>query len=363
MILEDIDILILTETHTTSLPNSHHVQVLEQLGLAVRAGVAIIARTGAGWEVLQKEVLVPGHAIIIHVSHRVSRESFWVLGVYGDISKGQTSLAVFYERLHERLSAFIRWQARAYWGGCFAAGDWNFVEFAKDRFPTGHADRAPVRILTCFKKIKDLCSLRDMAGENPAPSFWSYSKKTHHGRVYLRLDRIYQPSLGWSNSTVVPMDTGWSDHRLITAMVHVRKPRIEKAVPAPRLPDLETLDKTKKFWPTVLQGWKVLSEDRPVSLETWKAFKDMVLATGLRETKAMKSSRRKDWIAALKSENIPPEEIMGAVSRANRQVWNRHAPPARVQANWPVAILAYEVTPKQSRHFVPSKDSPWKTLI
>jgi len=108
MTTENIDILVLTETHTTSLPCSRRVKVLEQSGLNARAGMAILTKADTGWEVLHKEVMVPGHAIIIHLMHRVSRESFWVLGVYGDVSKGQTSLVEFYERLYGRLSAFVR---------------------------------------------------------------------------------------------------------------------------------------------------------------------------------------------------------------------------------------------------------------
>jgi len=177
MTIEDIDILVLTETHTTSLPSSRRVQVLEQSGLAARAGVAILTKARAGWDVLHREVIIPGHAIMVHVSHRASRESFWLLGVYGDISKGQISLLAFYKRLRGRLSTFVRRQARTHWGGCFAAGDWNFVEFAADRFPAGHSDRAPVSLLTCFNEIKDLCGLRDTAREDPARSLWTYSKK------------------------------------------------------------------------------------------------------------------------------------------------------------------------------------------
>jgi len=363
MTLEDVDIMVLTETHTTSLPTSRRVQVLEQSGMAARAGIAILAKAGAGWEVQHKEVIVLGHTVVVQVSHRVSRESFWILGVYGDISSGQTSLVDFYEKLHERLRAFVRRQARTYWGGCFAAGDWNFVEFAKDRFPTGHANRAPERLLNCFNKIKDLCSLTDTAGGDPAPSLWSYSKGTCHGRIYSRLDRIYRPSLGWSSGKVTPIDTGRSDHRLITALVHVRRPRIEKAVPAPRLPEMETLDKTRDFWPKVLQEWKALSSEKPVTLETWRVFKDLILAAGLKEVKAMKSSGKKDWVGALRSECIPPEQIMDAITKANRQVWRKRVPPARAPSNWPSAIPAYEARPKQSKHFVPSRDSPWKTPI
>jgi len=144
------------------------------------------------------------------------------------------------------------------------------------------------------------------------------------------------------------MDTGWSDHRLIAAMVHVRRPKIEKAIPALRLPDLEALDKAQKFWPNVLQGWKSLSKDGPVTLESWKVFKDLVVLTGLKEIRAMKSSGKRDWIAALRNESIPPEEIMSAVTQANRQVWSRRAPPARTPTKWSAAIPAYEVAPKQS---------------
>jgi len=107
MTTENIDILILTETHTTSLPSSCRVKILEQSGLNARAGVAILTKADTGWEILHKEVIVPGHAIIVHVTHHVSRESLWVLGVYGDISSGQTSLVEFYERLLRRMTTLV----------------------------------------------------------------------------------------------------------------------------------------------------------------------------------------------------------------------------------------------------------------
>jgi len=275
--LENIDILILTETRTTTLPVSRRVQVLEQTGLAHRAGVAIITKAGSGWDVLHKEVIVPGYAVMAKVSHRVSRESLWVLGVYRDISRGQTSLVEFYERLSGRLEAFVRRQARTHWGGCFAAGDWNFVEYAGDRFPTAHPDRAPVRLLTAFNNIKALCGITDAAGAGPAPSLWSYRKMTAHGVVYSRLDRVYRPNLGWSAGDVQPIDTGASDHRLITVPVYPKKPKIEKARPAPRLPSLEVLDKAKKFWPAVLLAWDDMTSQGPVTLEKWTIFKESVL--------------------------------------------------------------------------------------
>jgi len=106
--LENIDILVLMETHTVSLRCSHRVQILEQSGLAAKAGVAIITKAGARWDVLNSEVVVPGYAVMVQVSHHMSRESFWILGVYGDISGGQASLVRFYERLHLCLSMIVR---------------------------------------------------------------------------------------------------------------------------------------------------------------------------------------------------------------------------------------------------------------
>jgi len=361
--LEDIDILILTETHTVSLPVSRRIQVLEQSGLAHRAGIAIVVKAGSGWEVLHKEVIIPGYAIMVNASHRTSRESLWVLGVYGDISRGQSSLIEFYDRLDERLQVFVRRQARTHWGGCFAAGDWNFVEYAGDRFPTAHPDRAPLRLLTSFNNIKTLCGLADTAGPDPAPPLWSYSKTTAHGRVYSRLDRIYRPTLGWSAGDVVPLDTGASDHRLIMVPVYPRKPKIEKAKPAPRLPGLEALDKAKKFWPAVLLAWEVLTTQGLITLERWAEFKKIVLDKGLTEVCTMKKSGRKDWIAALKKETIPPELIMSSVTNANRQIWATWRPPARAMPKWPSTVPSYEIPPQTSKHFVASQASPWQTMV
>ena len=358
--LENIDILVLTETHTVSLPASRRIQVLEQSGLAGRAGVAIVVKTGSGWDILHNEIIVPGHAVTVKLSHRTSRESFWILGVYGGVSKGQRSLIEFYERLSDRLTAFTRRQARSHWGGCFAAGDWNFVEFAADRFPTAHLDRVPYKLLTAFNNIKTLCGLTDTAGPNLAPSLWSYSKMNAFGRTYSRLDRVYHPRLGWSAGDVQPIDTGASDHKLITALVYPKKPRIEKAKPAPRLPGLDVLDKTKKFWPAVLLAWEDMTARGPVTLEKWTAFKCTTLETGMAEVKNMKTAGKKDWIAALKRETIPPDQIMSAVTNANRQLWAPRRPPAANKHCWPSAAPAYEARPLASKHFVASSASPWQ---
>jgi len=85
MSLEEIDIMVLTETHTVSLPASRRVDVLEQTGLATRVGVAILVKSGVGWDMLHKQVLVPGHAILVNVSHRISRVLLGSWGVQGHI--------------------------------------------------------------------------------------------------------------------------------------------------------------------------------------------------------------------------------------------------------------------------------------
>jgi len=191
-----------------------------------------MVKADAGWEALHTEVIIPGYVIMVHLSNRVSRESFWVMGIYGDISRGESSLTEFYERLLRRLTTFVRQQAKVYWGGCFATGDWNFLEHTGDRHPGGRGNSAPKRVLEAFEGIKNLCTMQDASRDGPAPALWTYQKMTHHGRAYSQLDRIYKPSLGWAGGTVTPMDTSWSDHRLVIATAYVRQPKIQKAVPA-----------------------------------------------------------------------------------------------------------------------------------
>jgi len=84
------------------------------------------------------------------------------------------------------------------------------------------------------------------------------------------------------------MTTKWSDHRIVIATVYVKKPKVEKASPAPRLPSVEVLDKAHKFWPSILQAWEELTSHSPVTLEKWKVFKDSMLHLGRAEVAAMK---------------------------------------------------------------------------
>jgi len=363
MFLEDLDVLVLTETHTTSLPVSWQVRVLEQSGLASQAGVAIVVRADAGWEVLHRQVLILGYAVIIHITNRINWESFWILGVYGDISQGSVLLGRFMERLRLRLSAFVKRQAKTHWGGCFAIRDWNFVEHAGDRFPSGNNQGIPKKVLTTFEEVKRLCAMRDMSGRGPSPKTWTYSKMTHNGMAYSRLDRIYRPSSCWESGTVMPIASGWSDHRILVALVHVTKPKIDRAVPAPRLPAVEVLGKTKKFWPGVLLDWGALTDSGPVTLEKWRVFKDNVLRAGWEEMMAMKSFGKKNWLTALRQEQVAPGDIMSAITKANAFIWARREPPARMLPHWPAAIPAYDDAPRAHKGFYPGPKSPWQVPV
>jgi len=82
----------------------------------------------------------------------------------------------------------------------------------------------------------------------------------------------------------------------------------------------------------------------------------------LEEVKALKKSSKKDWVAALKRETIPPDMIMGTVTSANRQLWARRRPPARTTPKWPCAMPGYEILPQASKHFVASEASPWQVM-
>jgi len=89
MRLEKVDVLVLTETHSTddSPPSVRGLNVLSHTGVgANRAGVAICALDNGHWSCHSSTVLVPGHALICELYNSVSTESFNLLGVYGDIS-------------------------------------------------------------------------------------------------------------------------------------------------------------------------------------------------------------------------------------------------------------------------------------
>ena len=89
MKLEKVDLLVLTETHSTfdSPPSVRGLTILSHSGVSpTRAGVAICAIDNGRWSCRSSVVLVPGHALLCELYNAVSTETLFLLGVYADIS-------------------------------------------------------------------------------------------------------------------------------------------------------------------------------------------------------------------------------------------------------------------------------------
>jgi len=362
--LEGLDLLLLTETHVEDLVPSRATRVLGQAGMQTRAGLALIARSDSSWEAQTHDVLIPGYAFMTKLLHRQSREQFWFLGVYGDTSGGYSSLRTFLLLLRKELRIYVGRVGAETWTGCIAAGDWNFVEHLEDRFPfiTSRNKEAP--LLSVFRDIKSICRMEDCAGAGPSMRQWSYSGITTSGRTFSRIDRIYRPSVGWSCRKPVPVATEWSDHRMIVATLVVLRPQVEKAVPAPRLPSMDLLSKSRTFWRDVVTLWGEAADGPPMTLERWSAFKAGVLTAGLHASKTTKKNGKKDWLRAVKEENIHPADICGAMRRAADQLYAGPAVPAKHSPVWPEAVPSYSKPPKRvAKGFQSSPASPWQVPL
>src|SRR5258706_6478447 len=311
MRLEKVDILVLTETHSNadSPPSVRGLNVLSHTGISAnRAGVTICALDNGRWSCLSSTILVPGHAILSVLYNSVSTESFTLLGIYGDISS-YAARTLFYEALYTNLSDHILscgmrslslsdsasvWPSG--WRGCLAAGDWNFVEQDSDRFPFKAPSGDVKRCRKLFNDIKSLCMMTDSAGLSGSYRQHTFAQNTQGGQVLSRLDRIYYPRDGWSATPPKPICTNHSDHHFVWSDCFITAPKVEIAVPAPRLPSLKLLD-NGPFWPQGLLAWSyILSSD--VTLPSWSAFKHRVLNAGLSVSKSRKKSVTDDWKSA-----------------------------------------------------------------
>ena len=170
MSVESIDLLVLTETHTDKahpVTTSRRHVVLAQTGISTAsAGVAILAPNNGSWSCLEALTIVPGHAILAQLNHHCSTETFWLLAVYGDVSSGHASLLTFYTELRNFLANFAYSpEHSASWSGCLAAGDWNAIEYPKDRTPPAVPTTLCNKITATFRHIKSLCHLQDAAGQ------------------------------------------------------------------------------------------------------------------------------------------------------------------------------------------------------
>ena len=361
MLLEKLDLLVLTETHGEDIGLSNGRVVLGGTSLPeARAGVAVVAHSSGGWACNKQVTLMDGFALLLHLSHRVSRESFWLLGVYAENAKGVNSLVDFYMELRKRLSAFVASLPGGTWSGCVAAGDWNFVEHPGDCSPMSPPNPRMDLLLEVFSDVSALCCFRDAAGPGPCPRGWTYSKNTAQHKAFSRLDRVYIPHDGWAAEPPYVLTTNWSDHRVVVSDLIVTNPAVQVAVPAPRLPDLDGLSKSKTFWPSVLVAWRSMAQGGKVTLERWSAFKETVLRVGLAERTSFGRRTAKYWRDAVRREELAPDEIWDAVRGLAR---HERPPRKREPARWKAAIPKYDVPPTPRTCFRPSPSSPWQVPV
>ena len=351
--LEKIDLLVVTETHSLDFVCNKGTSVLCQSGISnEKAGVALISHASHGWLCDNVRILIPGYALLAHLTHRRSTESLWFLCVYADNSKRHTSLTTFYRLLLSRLAAEIH--SIPSWPGCFAAGDWNFVEHPDDRAPRSPLP-VPSAISQNFDKIKAICSMRDVAGPEPFPSGWTQAT-WHAGLTYkARLDQVYCPDTLWFPTDPISLPTLWSDHNLVWVDCTLSRPRVQMAVPADRLPPIPKLD--PKFWADVLAIYKTMSQTT-VNLASWTAFKRSVLALGVSSKHRLQRSKGNNWLAALRGDQLSQTDFDSAVAWLNRGPRPKSSPIWRCQ--WPAATPSEVVPPWRTRlRWEPSLNSPW----
>ena len=361
MMLEHLDLLVVTETHTDSPPFSRGRTVLGGTSLPeARAGVAVMAHSKDSWECMRQEVLVEGYAVALHLTHRVSREAFWLLGVYTDNTGGVNSLIAFYTSLRKGLSALVASLPNRLWSGCLAAGDWNFVEHLGDRCPATASNPRLDHLVSIFSDISALCAFRDVAGPGPRPRGWTYSRNTATGKVFSRLDRLYVPRDGWAAESSYVLSTNWSDHRVVVSDLIVTKPVVQVAAPAPRLPGLDGLSKSKTFWPAVLGAWGDIDRGGKATLERWTAFKDKVLQEGRSANASFKRKDSKYWRSVVRKEELAPGEVWEAI-RGLAQPQRPDRPCGK--PIWAEAVPRHSAPPAPRTCFRPGPSSPWQVPV
>ncbi len=158
-----------------------------------------------------------------------------------------------------------------------------------------------------------------------------------------RLDRIYYPHDGWSATPPKPIHTNHSDHHFVWSDCFITAPKVEIAVPAPRLPSLKLLDEGP-FWPLVLSAWSdLLSGD--ITLPSWSVFKHCVLASGLSVSKSRKKAVADNWKSALRGDGITSDELADITFD-----WSNSPPPDPIRrgvdgGGWRSAVPAYDSRP------------------
>ena len=333
MKLERVDILVVTETHTRndSPPSVRGLKVLAHTGISNnRAGVAICALDTGIWSCTSSEVLIPGHAIICELYHSVSTESLRVLGVYGDISD-YSARTDFYRRLYIKISNHIlelrEQNAKTTWSwkGCIAAGDWNFVERDDDRFPIKTPSSVVKECREVFRDIKTLCMLQDTGRRKNSYRDHTFSQNARGMDVLSRLDRIYRPRDGWTSSIPIPIKTNHSDHHFVWSDCFLTSPKVEIAVPAPRLPRMDKLG--DNFWSTILKEWDTLTNG-DINLHRWTDFKKSALLCGLKIRRERHKSTANRWKEILRGDEISQDQLTNLSFEWDTHFGNDIARPA-----------------------------------
>ena len=351
LLLENIDILVLTKTHSLDFSVSCKSTLLGHTGISSKcAGVAVISSSKSGWYCTDSHVLVEGYALLLHLHHRRSAESLWILGVYSNISDANRSLRSFYSNLADALATLVLDIPN--WRGCFAAGDWNFVLHPEDHILTSTDHRVPFR--SDFDYLLDVCSMSDAAGPDPFPRGWSYRYSKNNSHCYSHLDRVYCPSTSWSASAPVSIPTLWSDHCVVWADCTAICPKVQLAIPVSRLPNPAKLDDF--FWSDVLKAYSSLT-DAPISLPSWTSFKKQVLSLGSHSKKRWKHHNTKHWMAALRGDQLSRDDLTSALNDMYSNCSTTNSLPCR---RWQPAAPSYASTPLHSYpSFVPTPESPW----
>ena len=353
--LEKIDLLVVTETHSLTFVCNKGTSVLCQSGISnERASIALISRASHSWLCNDARILIPGYALLAHLTHCRSTKSMWFLCVYADNSRRHTSLTAFYRLLLSKLAAEIR--SIPDWPGCFAAGNWNFVEHPDNRAPRSPLP-VPSAITRNFGKIKAVCSMKDIAGPEPLPGGWTHATQ-RAGRTYrARLDRVYCPDALWFPGDPVSLPTLWSDHNLVWVDCTLSRPRVQMAVPADCLPPVPKLD--AQFWAGALAKYKVLTQSN-VNLASWSVFKKDVLAMGVSSKHRLRRSKGNNWLAALRGDQLSQDNFDAALAWLNRGPRPKSSPSWR--RPWPAAAPSEVVPPWRTRpRWEPSPNSPWFT--
>src|ERR1700679_4316802 len=96
--------------------------------------MALIARNDGSWTCEFYEEIIPGYAILVKLNHSQSAESFWLLGIYGNISDTYVSLEQMLCTVSDFMLDYI--SDLPNWPGCLALGDWNFTTGPSDRSPS-----------------------------------------------------------------------------------------------------------------------------------------------------------------------------------------------------------------------------------